>query len=86
MLVTTTVAKSEHMDVNDYTKLCVYTYIYIYIYIYIYRPNICVCVTDTEKPKNKDHLEDPDVDGRIILRWLFRKWDWEYGLDRSGSG
>jgi len=21
-----------------------------------------------------DHLEDPDVDGRIILRWIFRKW------------
>jgi hypothetical protein len=25
--------------------------------------------------KGKDHLEDPDVDGRIILRWIFRKWD-----------
>ena len=23
----------------------------------------------------RDHLEDPDVDGRIILRWIFRKWD-----------
>ena len=22
-----------------------------------------------------DHLGDPDVDGRIILRWVFRKWD-----------
>jgi hypothetical protein len=22
-----------------------------------------------------DHLEDPDVDGRIILTWIFRKWD-----------
>jgi len=21
------------------------------------------------------HLEDPVVDGRIILRWIFRKWD-----------
>jgi hypothetical protein len=20
-------------------------------------------------------LEDPDVDGRIILRWIFRKWN-----------
>jgi hypothetical protein len=20
-------------------------------------------------------LEDPDIDGRIILRWMFRKWD-----------
>jgi hypothetical protein len=23
----------------------------------------------------RDHLEDPDVDARIILRWIFRKWD-----------
>jgi len=27
------------------------------------------------KPKGKSHLGDPDVDGRIILRWIFRKWD-----------
>jgi len=27
------------------------------------------------KPEGKNHLEDPDVDGRIILRWIFRKWD-----------
>jgi hypothetical protein len=23
----------------------------------------------------RDHLGDPDVDGRIMLRWIFRKWD-----------
>jgi hypothetical protein len=23
----------------------------------------------------KDHLEDPGLDGRIILRYIFRKWD-----------
>jgi hypothetical protein len=22
-----------------------------------------------------DHLRDPSVDGSIILRWVFRKWD-----------
>ena len=27
------------------------------------------------KPKGKNHLEDPGVDGRIILRWTFRKLD-----------
>jgi hypothetical protein len=23
----------------------------------------------------RDHLGDPDIDRRIILRWSFRKWD-----------
>jgi hypothetical protein len=27
------------------------------------------------KPEGKRHLEDPGVDERIILRWIFRKWD-----------
>ena len=36
--------------------------------------------------REREHLEDPGLDGRIKLRWIFRKWDGEYGLDRSGSG
>jgi len=27
------------------------------------------------KPERKNHLEDPGIDVRIILRWIFRKWD-----------
>jgi hypothetical protein len=27
--------------------------------------------------RERDHLEDPDVDGKIILIWIFRKWDVE---------
>jgi hypothetical protein len=37
--------------------------------------------------RERDHLRNPGVDGRIILRWIFRKWDvGVYGLDQVGSG
>jgi len=41
-------------------------------------------------PRKRDHLEDRGVDGRIVLRWIFRKWyvggvDWiELAQDRDG--
>jgi len=27
------------------------------------------------KPKRKNHLVNTGLDGRIILRWISRKWD-----------
>jgi hypothetical protein len=39
--------------------------------------------------RERDHLEDLVVDGRIILRWIFRNWDggmdW-IDLHRIGTG
>ena len=31
--------------------------------------------------RERDHLQDPDVNGRIILRWNFRKYHELHGLD-----
>jgi hypothetical protein len=34
--------------------------------------------------RERGHWGDPDVDERIILRWIFRRLVW--GLDRVGAG
>jgi len=34
-----------------------------------------------ENLRERDQLSDPGIDGRIILRWIFRKWEVGYGMD-----
>jgi hypothetical protein len=44
------------------------------------------------KPEGKSHWGDPDIDGRIILRWIFRKLEgvvgtgWSWLRIRTGGG
>ena len=34
-----------------------------------------------ENLREGDHLKDPSVDGRIILKWILEKWDGGEGMD-----
>jgi hypothetical protein len=36
--------------------------------------------------REKDQLGDPDVYGRIILTWIFRKWDVGLWTELMGLG
>ena len=33
--------------------------------------------------RERDRLVDPGLDGRIILRWIFRKWDVDVSIGSS---
>jgi len=32
------------------------------------------------KTEGRDHLEEPRIDERIFLRWIFSRWDGGHGL------
>jgi hypothetical protein len=50
-----------------------------------------MCIQDFGREKlEKHHFADPDIDGRIVLKWILRKWVGRSGIElmwlRIGSG
>ena len=41
----------------------------------------CVYRAWWENLRKRDHLEDPNVDERIMENWIFKKWDMGLELD-----
>jgi hypothetical protein len=39
-----------------------------------------------ENLRERDHLGDPAVDGMMILKCIFKKWNVGYVVHRAGSG
>jgi hypothetical protein len=46
-------------------------HIYIYIYIYVVRQ----LKVKWKNLRERDHWGDPGLRGKIILKWILRKWD-----------
>jgi hypothetical protein len=41
----------------------------------------CAYRISVGRPGTGDHLRDPGVDGNMILKWIFKKWNRGHGLD-----
>jgi hypothetical protein len=50
------------------------------------REHTCIQRFGGENFSERVHLEDTGVDRRIVLRWIFRRWDVGAGTGLSCSG
>ena len=80
----------ELVHIYIYIYICIYIYMHVYIYIYTHT-YIYICVYIYiyiyiiwwGNLRERDHWGDPDIDGRIIIRWIFRKLEGAVGTGWS---
>ena len=76
--------RTKFVDPGDLApEICAHPFVVVLVYSYRN-------VDSTSIWLGKRPLGDQDVDGRIILRWIFRKWEWVVGTGwgwlRIGTG
>ena len=84
--------KGNTKTTTTYTFLCTSRQKYVSDYnfnICSYKREVCTGFW-LGNLRERDHWGDPDVGGRIILRWIFRKWEGVVGTGwswlRIGTG
>jgi hypothetical protein len=69
---------------KDFYQLLIHIYIYIiHLLKFIFARKVLLIWVCMRKTEGRNHLGDPGVDGRIILRWIFRKYDVGVGIESS---
>ena len=67
-----------------------FLYFMLYSVPHIKLPIVLISIKYQYNLREKDHWGDPEVDGRIILKWIFRKWEGVVGTGwswlRIGAG